>query len=63
LYFEFFDYGDGTTVALDFKSRDAFGECALAATHAGGWAEYVEDVDGDFGEFLLARVRARLAQK
>jgi hypothetical protein len=59
-YFEFFDYGDGTTVALDLGSRHASGECALAETHAGGWAECVDDVDGDFGSFLLARVRARL---
>ncbi len=56
-YFEFFDYGDGTTVALDLDSRDASGECALAETHAGLWAEYVEDVDGDFGSFLLALVQ------
>ena len=60
-YFEFFDYGDGTTVALDLDSRDASDECALAETHAGGWEEYVEDVEGDFGTFLLERVRARLA--
>jgi hypothetical protein len=59
-YFEFFNYGDGTTVALDLDARDPSGECALAETHAGGWAECVDDVDGDFGSFLLARVHARL---
>ena len=59
-YFEFFDYGDGTTVALDLAARDASGECLLAETHAGGWEEYHEEVEGDFGSFLLALVRAGL---
>ena len=62
-YFEFFDYGDGTTVALVLDSRDAAGECALAETHAGTWAEYVEDVPGDFGSFLLALVRRSLSRR
>jgi hypothetical protein len=47
-------------VALDLDARDPSGECALAETHAGGWAQCVDDVDGDFGSFLLARVHARL---
>jgi hypothetical protein len=60
-FFEFYDYGDGTTVALDLDRRGDYGECALTQTHAGAWEEYVEDVDGDFGTFLLDRVRRRLA--
>jgi hypothetical protein len=56
-YFEFYNYGDGTTVALDFSSRAPEGECALAETHAGAWDEHVEIVEGDFGSFFLDLVR------
>ena len=56
-YFEFYDYGDGTTVALDLDHRDSDGECALAMTHAGAWSEHAEPVNGDFGMFLLDLVR------
>jgi hypothetical protein len=59
-YFEFYNYGDGTTVALDFDRRDAAGECALAETHAGAWNEHADDVAGNFGTFLLALVREDL---
>ena len=62
-YFEFYDYGDGTTVALDFERRRPDGEYALAETHAGAWREHVEDVEGDFGSFLLALVRECLADE
>ena len=62
-YFEFYNYGDGTTVALDFGRRSDHGECELAETHAGAWAEYAERVDGDFGTFLLELVRERLTNE
>jgi SMI1-KNR4 cell-wall len=60
-YFEFYNYGDGTTVALDLDRRRDDGEYALCETHAGASAEYVEGVEGDFGTFLLDLVRERLA--
>jgi hypothetical protein len=58
---EFYNYGDGTTVGLDLDRRRDDGEYALSETHAGAWTEYVEDVEGDFGTFLLDLVRERLA--
>jgi len=62
-YFEFYDYGDGTTVALDFERRRDDAECALVETHAGAWTEQVEAVPGDFGTFLLELVRTELASQ
>jgi hypothetical protein len=55
-YFEVYDYGDGTAVALDFDRPSPNGEVPCVAAHAGDWTQ-TEDVASDFGAFFVAIVR------
>jgi antitoxin YobK len=52
-YFQIYNYGDGTAVALDLERQRSDGEVPCVASHAGRWQQ-TEDVATEFGTFFLA---------